>query len=34
MKQEIEDAIGTHGQVAALVFHFVLGSWKLTMDLC
>jgi hypothetical protein len=33
VKLEIGDAIGTHGQVAALVFHFVLGSWKLSMDL-
>jgi hypothetical protein len=33
-KQEIEEAIGTLGQVAALVFHFVLDSGKLRMDLC
>jgi hypothetical protein len=28
-KQEIGDAIGAHGQVAEVVFHFVLGSGKL-----
>jgi hypothetical protein len=33
-KQEIGDAISTHGQVAALVFHFVLDSGKLRMDHC
>ena len=32
--QEIGDTVSTHGQLASLVFHFVLDSGKLRIDLC